>query len=36
AHSCQQTSVIETLPTDVPLDAIVTERGIGFFRGENA
>jgi 5-formyltetrahydrofolate cyclo-ligase len=36
AHSCQQTSAIETLPTDVPLDAIVTERGIGFFRGESA
>ena len=36
AHSCQQTRSIETLPTDVPLDAIVTERGIGFFRGEIA
>ncbi|MBM4234491.1 MAG: 5-formyltetrahydrofolate cyclo-ligase [Gammaproteobacteria bacterium] len=36
AHSCQQTSTIEPLNTDVPLDVIVTERGIGFFRGEKA
>jgi len=36
AHSCPPPSTIEPLNTDVPLDVIVTERGIGFFRGEKA
>ena len=35
AYSCQQTELIEPSRTDVPLDAVVTERGIRIFRGEN-
>lgn len=35
AHSCQQVEAIVPSPTDVPLDAVVTERGIHVFRGEN-
>jgi 5-formyltetrahydrofolate cyclo-ligase len=27
AHSCQQAAAIAALPTDVPLDAVVTEKG---------
>ena len=33
AHSCQEVPLLERLPTDIPLDAIVTERGIRVFRG---
>ena len=28
AHSCQQAAAIAALPTDVPLDAVVTEKGL--------
>ncbi|MFN7272782.1 MAG: 5-formyltetrahydrofolate cyclo-ligase [Gammaproteobacteria bacterium] len=28
AHSCQQAEAIAALPTDVPLDAVVTEKGL--------
>lgn len=35
AHSCQQVDAIDPTPTDIPLDAVVTERGIHVFRGEN-
>ena len=27
AHSCQRTAALPTLPTDIPLDAVVTEKG---------
>ena len=27
AHSCQRTVALPTLPTDIPLDAVVTEKG---------
>lgn len=27
AHSCQRTAALPTLPTDIPLDAVVTENG---------
>ena len=27
AHSCQRTATLPTLPTDIPLDAVVTEKG---------
>lgn len=27
AHSCQRTALLPTLPTDIPLDAVVTENG---------
>jgi 5-formyltetrahydrofolate cyclo-ligase len=35
AHSCQQVDAIDPTPTDIPLDAVVTERDIHVFRGEN-
>jgi len=35
AHSCQQVDAIDPTPTDIPLDAVVTERRIHVFRGEN-
>ncbi len=35
AHSSQQTPLIEPLATDIPLDAVVTERGIHVFRGDS-
>ena len=35
AHSCQEVDAIDPTPTDIPLDAVVTERGIHVFRGEN-
>ena len=28
AHSCQQAAAIAALPTDIPLDAVVTEKGL--------
>jgi 5-formyltetrahydrofolate cyclo-ligase len=34
-HSCQQVDAIDPTPSDIPLDAVVTERGIHVFRGEN-
>ena len=34
-HSCQQVEAIDPTPSDIPLDAVVTERGIHVFRGEN-
>jgi 5-formyltetrahydrofolate cyclo-ligase len=36
AHSCQEAPSIEPLATDIPLDAVVTERGIRVFRGDFA
>ena len=36
AHSCQQVAQLQAQPHDVPLDALVTERGIVFFRGDIA
>jgi 5-formyltetrahydrofolate cyclo-ligase len=36
AHSCQQVAQLRAEPHDVPLDALVTERGMIFFRGETA
>ncbi len=36
AHSCQQVERLDAQPHDVPLDALVTERGIVFFRGDIA
>lgn len=35
AHSCQQVEALDPLPSDTPLDAVVTEREIHVFRGEN-
>lgn len=35
AHSCQHVDAIEPIPSDIPLDAVVTECGIHVFRGEN-
>ncbi|MFM7397214.1 MAG: 5-formyltetrahydrofolate cyclo-ligase [Gammaproteobacteria bacterium] len=35
AHSCQQIEALDPLPSDIPLDAVVTEREILVFRGEN-
>ena len=36
AHSCQQVQRLDAQAHDVPLDALVTERGLVFFRGETA
>jgi len=36
AHSCQQVAQLQAQAHDVPLDALVTERGVVFFRGETA
>jgi 5-formyltetrahydrofolate cyclo-ligase len=36
AHSCQQVARLQAQPHDVPLDALITERGIVFFRGDIA
>ena len=33
AHACQEVTAIEATPTDIALDAVVTEMGIRFFRG---
>ena len=33
-YACQQTAPIEASATDIPLDAVVTEDGLHFFRGE--
>ena len=33
AHSCQRTAALPTLPTDIPLDAVVTEKGFFFLSG---
>ena len=34
AYECQRIEALAVRPTDVPLDAIITERGIAFFSGE--
>jgi 5-formyltetrahydrofolate cyclo-ligase len=34
AYECQRVEALAVRPTDVPLDAIITERGIAFFSGE--
>jgi len=34
AYECQRVEVLAVRTTDIPLDAIITERGIEFFRGE--
>ncbi|MFZ9904976.1 MAG: 5-formyltetrahydrofolate cyclo-ligase [Steroidobacteraceae bacterium] len=34
AYECQRVEALAVRTTDIPLDAIITERGIEFFRGE--
>lgn len=33
-YACQELAALEPIATDIPLDVVVTERGIRFFRGE--
>jgi 5-formyltetrahydrofolate cyclo-ligase len=34
AYECQRVAALAARPTDIPLDAVITERGIEFFIGE--
>lgn len=34
AYECQRVAALAARPTDIPLDAVITERGIAFFIGE--
>ena len=34
AYECQRVDELAVRPTDIPLDAVITERGIAFFSGE--
>jgi len=34
AYECQRVAALAARPTDIPLDAVITERGIEFFFGE--
>lgn len=34
AYECQRVAALVARPTDIPLDAVITERGIEFFIGE--
>lgn len=34
AYNCQRVAALATRPTDIPLDAVITERGSEFFSGE--